>query len=226
MAATNSRGKSDRQVGYAVIGLGHIAQSAVLPSFAHARNSRVVALVSGDEEKRRKLSRKYHCDAYDMRDLDDVLDRPDVDAVYLATPNDKHADSGGALRQGGRARALREAARDQRGGVPADDRRGEGERGQADDRVPPAFRACQPGSDQADRTGRIGEPRFFSSTFAYQVKPGKSAPPPSAAAAPSGTWACTASTPRATSSAPIPRRFSRCAWTVPTTTASRTSTKA
>ena len=36
-------------VRYAVVGLGHIAQVAVLPAFAHARrNSRLVAVVSGD----------------------------------------------------------------------------------------------------------------------------------------------------------------------------------
>ena len=34
---------------YAVVGLGHIAQVAMLPAFAHAkRNSRLTALVSDD----------------------------------------------------------------------------------------------------------------------------------------------------------------------------------
>jgi len=43
-----------------VVGLGHIAQVAVLPAFAHAqRNSRLVALVSGDDSKRDKLAKKY-----------------------------------------------------------------------------------------------------------------------------------------------------------------------
>src|SRR3977135_3348780 len=84
--------KSARQVGYAVIGLGHIAQVAVLPAFRHAKNSRLVALVSDDEEKRRKLSRKYRCDAYGYRDLDEVLTRPDVDAVYIALPTDIHGE--------------------------------------------------------------------------------------------------------------------------------------
>src|SRR5256885_9803459 len=92
MARKTGREKGSRQVGYAVIGLGHIAQSAVLPAFAHAKNSKLVALVSGDAEKRSKLARKYRCDAYDVRALDDVLDRPDVDAVYIAEPNDKHVD--------------------------------------------------------------------------------------------------------------------------------------
>src|SRR5438105_1778033 len=76
-----------KKVGYAVIGLGHIAQVAVLPAFQHAKNSRLVALVSDDEEKRRKLSRKYRCEAYGYRDLDEALAREDVNAVYIALPN-------------------------------------------------------------------------------------------------------------------------------------------
>ncbi len=49
-----------RPVRHAVVGLGHIAQVAVLPAFAHARrNSRLTALVSGDRRKRDALSKKY-----------------------------------------------------------------------------------------------------------------------------------------------------------------------
>jgi hypothetical protein len=41
-----------RKIRYAVVGLGNIAQAAVLPAFAHAtENSELVALVSSDEEK-------------------------------------------------------------------------------------------------------------------------------------------------------------------------------
>lgn len=40
-----------RKVRYAVVGLGHLAQVAVLPGFAHAKNSELVALVSGDPKK-------------------------------------------------------------------------------------------------------------------------------------------------------------------------------
>ena len=43
-------------VRYAVVGLGHIAQVAVLPAFAHVRrNSRLTAIVSGDRTKRREI---------------------------------------------------------------------------------------------------------------------------------------------------------------------------
>jgi len=45
---------------YGVVGLGHIAQVAVLPGFTHARkNSRLAALVSGDRKKLDALSRRY-----------------------------------------------------------------------------------------------------------------------------------------------------------------------
>ena len=172
MAPTSSREKSDRQVGYAVIGLGHIAQAAVLPSFAHARNSRVVALVSGDEEKRRKLSRKYRCDAYDMRDLDDVLDRPDVDAVYIATPNDKHADLAVRCAKEG-VHVLCEKPL----GISEEEcRRMIAAARESGVKLMTAYRLhFEPANLEVIRLveqGRIGEPRFFSSTFAYQVKPG------------------------------------------------------
>ena len=42
----NSR--SARKVRYAVVGLGHIAQVAVLPAFKSAGNSELVAIVSGE----------------------------------------------------------------------------------------------------------------------------------------------------------------------------------
>ena len=49
---------------YAIVGLGHIAQVAVLPAFAHARrNSRLTALVSDDATKLRTLSKRYRVPA-------------------------------------------------------------------------------------------------------------------------------------------------------------------
>jgi predicted dehydrogenase len=78
-------------VRYAVVGLGHIAQVAVLPAFKHARNSRLVGLFSDDERKRRELGRRYrvpHLAAY--KDYDRLLRRGDIDAVYIALPNSMH----------------------------------------------------------------------------------------------------------------------------------------
>ena len=81
-------------VRFAVVGLGDIAQRAVLPAFEHARKkATVTALVSGEATKRRVLGQRLNgvvtCD-YD--EYDDLLESGAVDAVYIAMPNEMHAD--------------------------------------------------------------------------------------------------------------------------------------
>jgi glucose-fructose oxidoreductase len=81
-----------RSIRYAVVGLGHIAQVAVLPAFAHARrNSELVAIVSGDRTKRREIAKRYKLEhAFTYEEFDDCLRV--VDAVYIALPNSMHAE--------------------------------------------------------------------------------------------------------------------------------------
>ena len=80
-----------RSIRYAVVGLGHIAQVAVLPAFAHARNSELVAVVSDDRTKRREMAKRYGLEqAFTYEEFDDCL--REVDAVYIALPNSMHAD--------------------------------------------------------------------------------------------------------------------------------------
>jgi glucose-fructose oxidoreductase len=75
-----------------VVGLGHIAQVAVLPAFAHARrNSKLVAVVSDDRTKRRELTTRYRLrHAFSYAQFEDCLN--EVDAVYIALPNSMHAE--------------------------------------------------------------------------------------------------------------------------------------
>ena len=83
---------SSTPIRYAVVGLGHIAQVAVLPAFAHARrNSKLVAVVSDDRTKRREITRRYRLDhAFSYEQFEDCLN--EVDAVYIALPNSMHAE--------------------------------------------------------------------------------------------------------------------------------------
>jgi glucose-fructose oxidoreductase len=80
------------RIRYAVVGLGHIAQAAILPAFAHARrNSELAALVSDDPTKLKTLSRKYKVRAtYGYDDFETALEH--VDAVFIALPNSMHAE--------------------------------------------------------------------------------------------------------------------------------------
>ena len=91
---TNGKPSRPRKIRYAVIGLGHIAQVAVLPAFSNAqKNSQLAALVSDDTVKLRELSRSYHVPhtfCYD--EYEACLHGGEIDAVYIALPNSLHRE--------------------------------------------------------------------------------------------------------------------------------------
>jgi predicted dehydrogenase len=85
------RGISRRKVRYAVVGLGHIAQVAILPAFRNTANSELFALVSGDPDKLEKVGKKYELEhLYSYDDYSRALSN--VDAVYLTLPNHLHRE--------------------------------------------------------------------------------------------------------------------------------------
>jgi glucose-fructose oxidoreductase len=76
----------------AVIGQGHFAQAAVLPAIEQLEDVELTALVSGSDHKLDELGAMYGVRTrvhYD--DLDSLLASGSVDAVYIAVPNDLHA---------------------------------------------------------------------------------------------------------------------------------------
>lgn len=83
--------RTQQKVRYAVVGLGHITQVAVLPAFRAASNSELVAIVSGDAAKRTKLGKKYQVDqVYSYEQYQEAL--ATVNAVYIAVPNHLHRE--------------------------------------------------------------------------------------------------------------------------------------
>jgi predicted dehydrogenase len=86
-----TRPSSKKKIRYAVVGLGHIAQVAVLPAFRKTPNSELFALVSSDPAKLRKLGKKYGIEhLYSYADYGRALSN--VDAVYIALPNHLHCE--------------------------------------------------------------------------------------------------------------------------------------
>ncbi len=83
-----------KRIRYAVVGLGHIAQVAVLPAFQPAAaNSELVALVSSDETKLRRLGKRYDVSRlYTYDRYDELMAGGEIDAVYIALPNHQHAE--------------------------------------------------------------------------------------------------------------------------------------
>jgi glucose-fructose oxidoreductase len=91
---TRRRRGGTAPVRWGVIGLGHFAQSSILPAFAGARKeASLEALFSGDARKRALLGKRYQVPivrGYD--DLDEVLQSKQIDAVYVAVPNHLHRE--------------------------------------------------------------------------------------------------------------------------------------
>ena len=165
--------RSREPVRYAVIGQGYFAQGAVLPGFKEADGCELRAIFSEDDTKLRALKRKYGVEAalgYDQ--YDDYLRSGEVDAVYVALPNDKHADYViRAARAGVHVlceKPLATSSKDAERML----------RACADSGVMlmTAYRLHFEGATleaiERVRRGDIGRPRFFSSTFAMQVQQG------------------------------------------------------
>jgi predicted dehydrogenase len=81
-----------KRIGYAVVGLGSIAETSVLPAFRNSKKSKLVALVSHDKSRAEQLGAKFgvkHC--YSYENYDQCLSQPGVDAVFVSSVNGAHA---------------------------------------------------------------------------------------------------------------------------------------
>jgi predicted dehydrogenase len=177
-AAEVASGRRDQgprggRVRFAVIGQGYFAQAAILPAFATTRRCELRAIFSEDETKLARLRTKYGVAAalgYDQ--YDEYLRSGEVDAVYIAVPNDQHRDY--VVRA---ARAGIHVLCEKPLGLDSD----EAERmktvcEESKVKLMVAYRLHFEGAtleaiEQAT-SGLIGRPRFFSSTFAMQVEEG------------------------------------------------------
>ena len=84
-----------QRVGFAVVGLGNLTMSELLPAFGECKKSRLVALVSGSPEKAAETARLYGLSAknvYSYKNFDQLRDNPEVQAVYIVLPNGLHAE--------------------------------------------------------------------------------------------------------------------------------------
>ncbi len=163
-----------KKVRYAVVGLGDISQVAVLPAFQHAKgNSELAALISSDPSKLRALARKYKVkNTYSYEQYADCLKSGEIDAVYIALPNNMHRAYTEAAAEAGvhilceKPMAFDEA--DCEAMISATEDAGV--------KLMIAYRLhFERGNlDMIERINskKIGEPRIFNSVFSQQVKKG------------------------------------------------------
>ena len=78
-------------IGWGIVGLGRIAATEIAPAIAQSSNGHLVAVVSRDQARADAFA-AAHGAARGLDDFEAMLRDPEVDAVYIATPNALHAD--------------------------------------------------------------------------------------------------------------------------------------
>lgn len=158
------------KVRYAVVGAGWISQVAFMPGVARTANSVIAAIVTGNAATAARLAEEYavpHVCGYD--EYDALLDSGRIDAVYIALPNELHADYAiRALRKGIHALVEKPLATSE---AECAAMIAAGEEGRAF--LMTAYRLHhEPGTVEVlerIRRGEIGKPRLFHADFSFQA---------------------------------------------------------
>jgi len=163
-----------KKVRFAVVGLGNIAQTAVLPAFSQSSEyCELTTLISDDGDKLRTLASHWGAShVFDQSRYEEALLSGAFDAIYIALPNDLHCDFAvkaarhkiHILCEKPMAMSEEECSRM----IKASD--------DNNVKLMIAYRLHFEKTNmkvvEAIHTGRIGEPRVFNSTFTMQVKEG------------------------------------------------------
>jgi predicted dehydrogenase len=87
--------QAPKPVGYALVGIGKLTQTQLIPALNKTKHARLTALVSGDADKAKRVAAENGVPdrgVYSYETFDRIADNPDVDVVYVVLPNAMHAE--------------------------------------------------------------------------------------------------------------------------------------
>lgn len=79
-----------KQINWGFIGCGEVTEKKSGPAFNEVEGSQVVAVMSRSENKARSYAERHHVRKW-YTDASELIEDPDVNAVYIATPPSAHA---------------------------------------------------------------------------------------------------------------------------------------
>ena len=79
-----------KQINWGFIGCGEVTEKKSGPAFNEVEGSQVVAVMSRSENKARSYAERHHVRKW-YTDASELIEDPDVNAVYIATPPSCHA---------------------------------------------------------------------------------------------------------------------------------------
>ena len=95
LAPTLLAAPPERKLGVALLGLGKYSSGQLAPALQQTKLCRLAGIVTGSPEKATKWKQQYQLadkNIYDYKTFDRIADNPDIDIVYVVTPNALHAE--------------------------------------------------------------------------------------------------------------------------------------
>jgi len=85
----------DKKLGVALVGLGSLSTHQIAPALQHTKYCRLAGIVTGTPAKAEKWKAQYNLpdrSIYNYDTMEKMADNPDIDIVYVVTPNGLHAE--------------------------------------------------------------------------------------------------------------------------------------
>jgi len=79
-----------KMIKWGFIGCGEVTEIKSGPAFSEVEGSSVVAVMSRTEDRARSYAKRHHIPKWET-DAQELIDNPDVNAIYVATPPSSHA---------------------------------------------------------------------------------------------------------------------------------------
>lgn len=87
---------SNKKLGVALCGLGGLSTNQLAPALQKTKYCRLAGVVTGDRHKAKQWQAKYDipdANVYSYDTIERMADNPDIDIVYVVTPNALHRDN-------------------------------------------------------------------------------------------------------------------------------------
>ena len=85
----------DKKLGVALVGLGSLSTHQIAPALQHTKYCRLAGIVTGTPAKAGQWKAQYNIpdrNIYNYDTMEKMADNPDIDIVYVVTPNGLHAE--------------------------------------------------------------------------------------------------------------------------------------
>lgn len=86
---------TNRKLGVALCGLGGLSTNQIAPALQKTKHCRLAGVVTGDPQKAKQWQKKYELSErslYSYDTMERMADNPDIDIVYVVTPNALHLE--------------------------------------------------------------------------------------------------------------------------------------